>query len=99
MFTVKRFLLLLGALAALLLVSGVAAGSVQTQAIERPRQVIAGGGTSATASGVTLRATLGQPFVGSGTSGNVRLGHGFWGGGHIVEAGYVYLPVVLKSYP
>ncbi len=98
MFTVKR-ILLLGALAALLVVSGVAAGSVQPQAVERSRQVIAGGGTSATAGGVTLRATLGQPFVGSSTGGDVKIGHGFWHGGEVVASRYVYLPVVLKNYP
>lgn len=86
----------LAALAVLLIVSGVSAAPGQLQSVERPRAVGGAGGTSVTVNGITLRGTLGQPFVGVNSSDNITLGHGFW---HGTEAIYtVYLPLVLREY-
>ena len=67
-------------------------------AVARPRWVLGGGASDATAGGAALRATLGQPVVGvvTGAGGDVALGQGFWGG---ATAGYsTYLPLVLRNY-
>jgi opacity protein-like surface antigen len=78
-----------------LLASGAAAAPALLQSVERPRAVGGAGGGSITVDGVTLRSTLGQPFVGSNTNDGVTLGHGFW---HGAETGYtVYLPLVLRG--
>jgi hypothetical protein len=66
------------------------------QAVERPRAVGGAGGTSATVNGVTLRSTLGQPFVGVNASDGVTLKHGFWHGGEVMYE--VFLPLVLRNY-
>ena len=62
----------------------------------RPRQALGSGGTSATTAGVSLRATLGQPLVGSVSGGAVALGQGFW---HSTATGYwIYLPLTVKNH-
>jgi len=94
--TMKRRILVLSLLGALLLASGAAAAQPLLQTVEQPRAVGSAGFTSASIGPVTLRGTLGQPFVGVSRSGNVALGHGFW---HGEGVGYtVYLPVVLRNY-
>ena len=87
----SHFLLLL--LTVLLAASAVAAGPAALQAVERPRAVGASGATWANTDGVTLRATLGQPFVGAVSSDGITLGQGFWHGAAITNR--VYLPLVL----
>jgi len=80
-----------------LVVSGAAAAQALLQTVEQPRAVGSAGFTSASVGPVTLRATLGQPFVGVSRSGNVALSHGFW---HGEEVGHtVYLPLVLRQSP
>jgi hypothetical protein len=87
-----RILMLM--LALLLIVSGVAATPALLQSVERPRHVVGSGATAATGN-ITMRATLGQPFVGLNTNGDVTLGHGFWHG----EVDFtIYLPLVLRDY-
>jgi len=89
----KRVHILIPLLLALLLVGSVAAAPALVQSAERPRHVMAAGGRSVTVGSVTLRGTVGQPFVGISTGGNVTLGHGFW---HGAEPRYsLYLPLVL----
>jgi hypothetical protein len=64
--------------------------------IERTREVLGGGAADSAAGGVALRATLGQPVVGTDSAGDYTLSAGFWGGG---EAGAyeIYLPLVLRG--
>ena len=62
------------------------------------RHVLGGGASNSTAPGITLRATLGQPFVGvvSSPSGDdVTLGQGFWGLG---ARYHTYLPLLFRGY-
>jgi len=92
---IKQRILLFILLAALLLASGTAAAKVVLQAPELIRAVGASGFTSTTIGSVTLNGTLGQPFVGVSSSGNVDLGHGFWHGGEMGST--IYLPVVKKE--
>jgi hypothetical protein len=88
----KALNLLMVGLVLWLAVAGVAGAS---GSVNRPREVMASGGTSATAGSVTLQATVGQPFVGARTAADVHLSQGFWPG---QEARYlIYLPVVLKE--
>jgi len=59
--------------------------------------VFAGGGGPASASGVALNDTLGQPIVGPAGNGSLSLEAGYWYG---AAAEYkVYLPLVLREYP
>lgn len=60
-----------------------------------------GGDTSVTVGHYTLGGTTGQPDAGELGGGSYTLGGGFWGGGTVVESGdrYVYLPLVLRSFP
>ena len=93
--TARWRILALSLLAALLLTSSLAAAPSLLQTAERPRAVGAAGFTSVSVGGVTLRGTLGQPFVGVSRSGSVALSYGFW---HGIAAEYkIYLPVVLRS--
>ena len=92
--TARWRILALSLLAALLLTSSLAAAPSLLQTAERPRAVGAAGFTSVSVGGVTLRGTLGQPFVGVSRSGSVALSHGFW---HGIERSYnIYLPVIMK---
>jgi hypothetical protein len=59
---------------------------------EMPRWVLGGGASESTSSSVTLNATLGQPFVGLASSGNISLEQGFWHGSGLL----IYLPLVQK---
>jgi hypothetical protein len=84
-------------LALVLALSLVMAGlALANGGVERPRWVLGGGASdSATAGGVALRATLGQPVVGVVSGGDVTLGQGFWRGG--ATPGYtIYLPLVMR---
>ena len=82
-----------------LVLSLLALGLVRANGgVERPRQVLGGGATSTTVGSITLRATVGQPFVGSDTNDGVTLGHGFWHGGVEGVDFAVYLPLVLGSW-
>jgi hypothetical protein len=60
------------------------------------RQVLAGGASDSAANGLTLRATLGQPFVGviSSAGDDVTVGQGFWGLG---ARYHTYLPLVFRA--
>ena len=72
------------------------------EGVGRARAVLGGGATDGGATGVTLRATVGQPVVGLVTGGGaeVALGQGFWGGGIIVAVRHgVYVPVVVRGAP
>jgi len=60
------------------------------------RQVFSGGATASSATGVSLRATLGQPFVGVVAEGDVSVGQGFWHGGVLGGEYRVYLPLVVR---
>ena len=91
-YTMKRRILVSSLLAALLLVSG-AAVQARLQTVEETRAVGAAGFTSASVGSVTLNGTLGQPFVGVSSSGNVDLSHGFW---HGVVDNTIYLPVIKR---
>jgi hypothetical protein len=82
---------------ALVLVLFLAAAGVAlaNDGIELPRWVLGGGASDSAAAGVALRATLGQPVVGSVSGGGFALGQGFWGG---ARPGYdIYLPLVIRG--
>ena len=82
-------------LAMSLIVGGVAAAAVLSPPVELRRAVGGAGATSATVGDVTLRGTLGQPFVGVHAGDDVTVKYGFW---HGVEVGeVVYLPLVLSG--
>ncbi len=80
----------------LLVVVGVAMAQVDLTA---PRWVLGGGASESTASGLSLRATLGQPVVGAVTNngGNIVLRQGFWHAGSYLESEYnVNLPIIRR---
>jgi hypothetical protein len=84
-------LLVIGTLL-VLLVAGLAWAD---GAVTRPRQVLGSGASVASAGGIHMAATLGQPLVGpvSG-AGNVTLGQGFWYGGVVQHP--LYLPLLQR---
>jgi hypothetical protein len=86
-------LILLLALA-LTVVAGLALAADEPQPV---RQVLAGGASDSTAPGLTLRATLGQPFVSliSSPSGDITVGQGFWGLG---ARYHTYLPLLFRNH-
>ena len=87
-----KILILALVLALFLAAAGVA---LANDGIELPRWVLGGGASDSTAAGVALRATLGQPVVGSVSGGGFALGQGFWGG---ARPGYdIYLPLVIRG--
>ena len=87
-----KILILALVLALFLAAAGVA---LANDGIELPRWVLGGGASDSTAAGVALRATLGQPVVGSVSGGGFALGQGFWGG---ATPGYdIYLPLVIRG--
>ena len=84
---------------ALVLFLAAAGVALANGVVELPRWALGGGASDSAATGVSLRATLGQPVVGvvSGSGGNVTLGQGFWHGGRLPEGGYdIYLPLVQR---
>jgi len=87
-----------------LLVGLVVAGSVGSGLVVASgtpsidRWVIASGGGSATAGGISLYGTTGQPVVGSDQSDGMQLWHGFLAGkGDLSRPNSIYLPVVLRD--
>jgi hypothetical protein len=77
-----------------LAVAGLAGAS---SGVERPREAMASGTTSASVGSVTLQGTVGQPLVGVRIVSDVQLSHGFWRG---QGARYViHIPVVFKEQP
>jgi hypothetical protein len=91
-----KILILALVLALFLAAAGVA---LANDGVEWPRRVLGGGASDAAVGGTTLRATLGQPVVGSvsgsGSADDVTLGQGFWGG---TTPGYnIYLPLVIRD--
>ena len=78
-----RALILTLTLALLLVLAGVVLANGPP-----PRQALSSGATDAHATGLTLRATLGQPFIGllttsGGADDDITLGQGLWHGGSI----------------
>ncbi len=59
---------------------------------EMPRWVLSSGASESASSIVRLNATLGQPFVGLISGGNITLEQGFWHG----SSPSIYLPLVQK---
>ena len=59
---------------------------------EIPRWVLGGGSSESTSSGISLRATLGQPFIKLISGGDINLEQGFWHGSRLL----IYLPLVQK---
>jgi len=93
-------LILALALALFLAAAGVA---LANGGPEPPWEVLGSGASDSAATGVSLRATLGQPVVGivtaSGANGDITLGQGFWHGGITPATDYkVYLPVVFRNH-
>jgi hypothetical protein len=87
-----KILILALVLALILAAAGVA---LANGGAEPARSVLSGGASDSASGVVTLRATLGQPFVGvvASSSGDVVLSQGFW---H--RAAYqTYLPVIQKN--
>ena len=97
-----RALLVWAALIALLTVAGITtAARYAVQVPTRSRQVMGAGATTGNAGAVELRATIGQPFVGSQAGDGIALGHGFWHGaatGPGPDGSDVYLPLVLREH-
>ena len=71
-----------------------AASAALANGVELPRWVLGGGATDSSAGGVELHATLGQPFVGVVSGGDITLGQGYWGSG--VTDQYIYMPLVIR---
>lgn len=84
-----KILILTLALVLSLVVTGLASNGV-----ELPRWVQGGGAPEASAGVITLRATLGQPVVGSVSGGGATLGQGFWHGGITERCFAIYLPTI-----
>jgi hypothetical protein len=92
-----KMLILALVLALFLAAAGVA---LANGGVELPRRVLGGGASDSTASGVHIRATLGQPVVGvvASSGGAITLGQGFWHGGELPEGRYdIYLPLVMRN--
>jgi len=92
---VRKKWMILGALVLSLLLAGAALAS-GTPSVNW--WVIGGGGGSTTVGSTSLDSTIGQWVVGSDESGNLQVGHGFWGGGWD-ESHVLFLPVVLRGNP
>jgi hypothetical protein len=90
-----KVLILVLVLALSLVVVGVA---LANNGVERPRWVLSGGASDAAVGNVTLRATLGQPIVGtvSASAADITLGQGFWRGGSLFGGYDVYLPLIQR---
>jgi hypothetical protein len=58
------------------------------------RWVLGGGATDSVSGGVGLRGTLGQPFVGVVSTGDIDLAQGFWA---TARGNIMYLPLVFRS--
>jgi hypothetical protein len=87
----KKLILLL-VLALFLVVAGM---TMAKGVVELPRWAMGSGATDSAAGDLSLRATLGQPLVGSVSGGDVTLGQGFWHGGELpVGQNDMYLPLV-----
>ena len=84
-----------------LALSLVAAGAALAEGgLDLPRWVLSGGASDSTAGEVSIRGTLGQPFVGVVSNEQVTLGQGFWHGGSesIPDNGHdIYLPLILRG--
>jgi hypothetical protein len=81
-------------LISLILAGSVVAAPADVGAIQRSREALSAGVTTSSENGVQIRATLGQPFVGTLVTEDVSLQQGYW---HSQEPGYrLYLPLVLK---
>jgi hypothetical protein len=89
----KIIRLLLCLTAILVLVNSAAAASILSQPVQLVRTVTGSGYSNATVGDVSLRATLGQPFVGETMNGGITLKQGFW---HGVRRLLLYLPMVLS---
>ncbi|HEY76521.1 MAG TPA: hypothetical protein G4O00_10125 [Thermoflexia bacterium] len=75
-------------------VSGLA---LDGDSLHRPREVLGSGASAASAEGVSLRGTLGQPVVGVVSAEEVSLGQGFW---HGSATGHrIYLPLMMRDSP
>lgn len=89
--TIKNLIL---ALLLALFLSAAGATLAHPDAVGRPRWVLSGGASDGATDGTSLRATLGQPWVGMVSSGDIALGQGFWHGR--MQKYAVYLPLVLR---
>jgi hypothetical protein len=58
-----------------------------------------GGAAPFSGGGYSLAGTVGQPDAGLLADGDYTLGGGFWGGGGVVAARRLYLPLVLRRFP
>ena len=88
--TKMPILALILALVLILAVTSVALAN----GVEIPRWVLSGGATESGGGTVTLTGTIGQPFVGAASGGDVTLGHGFWAGAAMDN--YTYMPMVFR---
>lgn len=85
---------LFAAIAVLLASASVALAQISAN-YDLSWHVIAGGGGQMQSVGHTAMGTIGQPLVGSMTSGSHALCSGFWCG---ILPGYrIYLPLVLRN--
>jgi hypothetical protein len=88
------------ALAAFLVIAGVA-GAQTGNGYDLSWNTIDGGGVTFSSSGeYSLGGTVGQPDAGLLTGGEYTLGGGFWGGGAVTGVAYdVYLPLIVHNTP
>jgi hypothetical protein len=89
-------MLLVGSLAALLLVASIVLAQTGGGYDLSWSTIDGGGYTFSTGGDYTLGGTVGQPDAGSLTGGGYTLVGGFWGG---VAQYCVYLPLVLRDSP
>lgn len=92
----KIHVLVLGILL-LVVLSGFATAPKLLQAVQQPRQVVSAGNTAVTVGDVTLWGTLGQPVVGTQTSGETGLRQGFWVGVETLLEWLINLPLVVSG--
>jgi hypothetical protein len=91
----KRKWTMLGALAASLLLAGIALAAPGGPSIDG--WVMGGGGGSGAAANLTLDGTAGQPVTGLDGSGESVVCAGFWCRAAESPAAAVYLPIVLSK--
>jgi hypothetical protein len=96
----KRKWTILGALAATLLFTALAAAAPGSHDIDW--WVMGGGGGSGASGSITLDGTIGQATVGAGSSESYVICTGFWYGlGECIGPPRfsAYLPVILRNFP
>jgi hypothetical protein len=89
----RKYLFACVVLVVLLCVVFIRPAAAQSRASEVDWWVISSGGGTASASGIDLSASLGQPVIGAASVGSHQLTSGFWQG---ISRMMFWLPLLLR---